>query len=54
MNENINFQVGDVVEHILSKDWFFIIEVDYEKQMIKCRSKSHEIFSFHPFELKLR
>lgn len=42
--------VGDKVEHILSKDWVLILEIQEDR--IICRTKDLREISFRKFELK--
>ena len=44
------FQQGDIVEHILSKDWLLVL--GQENGMYLCRTKTHEAVLFHEFELR--
>lgn len=43
---------GDIIEHILSKDWLLVLEVD--GNMVECRTKSLDIKEFYDFELRQR
>lgn len=43
-------RVGQKVEHILSKDWMLILEIDEEVAI--CRTKDLDVVSFYLFELK--
>ncbi len=43
---------GDIVEHILDKEWLLVLEIDGDK--IVCRTKSFEKIEFYSFELRLR
>jgi len=45
-------EVGNIVEHILSKDWLLIIEVNDSK--IMCRKKDLQLIELFKFEVKLR
>lgn len=54
MKETINYQIGDVVEHIQTKKIYFVIEINWQEQIVKCRTKSHEVFFLNAFELTLR
>ena len=40
----MQFKVGEIVEHILSKDWLLILDVDAELEQYYCRTKSHSAF----------
>ena len=41
---------GEKVEHVLSKDWVLILEVDGD--VITCRTKDMRLIKFHRIELK--
>ncbi|MFW6242672.1 MAG: hypothetical protein ACOC2W_00775 [bacterium] len=43
-------QLGDIVEHILNKEWLIILEINDNK--VKCRTKQFEIIEFYDFELR--
>lgn len=43
-------KIGSKVEHILSKDWLLVLEVD--EDMVLCRTKDYEELWFFAFELK--
>lgn len=43
--------IGDKVEHILSKEWLLVIEINSITGMIKCRTKDLRILDFFEFEL---
>lgn len=43
-------KVGDKVEHILSRDWVIILEIQDDK--IICRTKDFRKVEFYDFELK--
>ncbi len=42
-------KVGEIVEHILSKDWLVILEIN--DNIIKCRTKKLEVVELYDFEL---
>ena len=48
--------VGQKVEHILTKDWLLVLQivpsVDRESQKILCRTKDLKEVWFYEFELK--
>ncbi len=46
----VNFKIGDIVEHLLNKDWLMVLEVYDDK--IKCRTKDLSIIEFSSFEVK--
>jgi mRNA-degrading endonuclease YafQ of YafQ-DinJ toxin-antitoxin module len=46
------FREGDIVEHILSKDWLLVLDINSDNNMILCRTKTHEAIWFHEFELR--
>lgn len=37
----MKFEVGQIVEHILSKDWLLVLEVNLDTKQYYCRTKSH-------------
>lgn len=43
-------QVGDKVEHKLSKDWLLVLKIN-ETEVV-CRTKSFDIVTFFDFELQ--
>ncbi len=45
-----NYQQGEIVEHILNKDWLLVLEVNGNK--IKCRTKSFDIVDFFDHEIR--
>jgi len=45
-------KVGIKVEHILTKDWMLVIDVDDEKKIAMCRTKDYNVVAFNYFELK--
>lgn len=45
-------EVGQIVEHILSKDWLLILEIESDR--IICRSKALDIVYLYPFEVRER
>jgi hypothetical protein len=50
----MEFKIGDIVEHILSKDWLLILEINEETNQYYCRTKTHQVYWFESFELKER
>lgn len=46
------FNVGDIVEHILTKDWMMVVKIQGDFYI--CRTKDYQLIEFHPFELKRR
>lgn len=48
------FQSGEIVEHILSKDWVMVLEYMPEMGQYLCRTKSLQPIAFYAFELKER
>lgn len=46
------FRQGDIVEHLLSRDWLMIIDVNTDNNTFLCRTKTHETVWFHEFELR--
>jgi hypothetical protein len=48
------YKIGDVVEHILSKDWLLVLEYHVEAGRYLCRMKNHTTDWFFEFELKER
>ncbi len=45
-------EIGQIVEHILSKDWLMILEFRDEKLL--CRTKDLREVEFYQFEVKPR
>ena len=48
------FRQGDIVEHILSKDWLLVLDHNAEDNMVLCRTKDHQAIWFNKFELRQR
>jgi hypothetical protein len=46
------FREGDIVEHILSKDWLLVLDHNSDNNTFLCRTKTHEAIWFHEFELR--
>jgi hypothetical protein len=46
----MEFKVGQIVEHKLSKDWLMILEIG--ESLIKCRSKDLRIIDLYQFEVQ--
>jgi hypothetical protein len=47
----MEFKVGQIVEHNLSKDWLMVIEVG--NILLKCRTKDLRIVELFDFEIQL-
>lgn len=45
------YKAGDIVEHILSKDWLLILEYEPTYKRYLCRMKNHNSDWFFEFEL---
>lgn len=45
------FKVGDIVEHILSKDWLLVLQYEPTSQRYLCRAKNNQADWFFEFEL---
>lgn len=43
--------IGDKVEHILSKEWLLIVEKNEITGLLKCRTKDLRLLEFFEFEL---
>ena len=48
------FKSGEIVEHILSKDWVMVLEYILETDQYLCRTKSLQSIAFYAFELRER
>jgi hypothetical protein len=48
------FKSGEIVEHILSKDWVMVLEYISETDQYLCRTKSLQSIAFYGFELRER
>ena len=48
------FGVGMTVEHILSRDWMLVLDIDKENGQILCRTKTHETIWFAEWELNIK
>lgn len=49
----MEFKEGNVVEHVLTKDWFLVINVTpNEPIVITCRGKDYSLYHFYKYELK--
>jgi len=46
------FDIGDIVEHVLTKDWMIVVKI--KDGLFVCRTKDYQLIEFHPFELKRR
>jgi hypothetical protein len=47
------FRTGDVVEHVLSKDWLLVLQYDDYSQRYLCRTKDLREVVLYGFELRL-
>lgn len=47
----MKFKVGEIVEHVLSKDWLLILLHEEASNRYLCRMKNHHIDWFYEFEL---
>lgn len=47
----MRFQIGDIVEHILSKDWLLVMLYEPVTNRYLCRMKNHQAEWFYDFEL---
>ena len=45
-------EVGKKVEHVLTKDWMLVLEVDDERKIAMCRTKEYHVVAFNYFELR--
>jgi hypothetical protein len=50
----MEFEPGDIVEHLLSKDWLMVLDYLLETDQYLCRTKSLQAIAFYSFELRLR
>lgn len=50
MNEQ--FEVGDIVEHVLNREWVMVLEVKSSSYV--CRTKSFDEIEFNDYELQPR
>lgn len=50
----IKFKVGDIVEHVLSKDYVMIIKEGRTKDQFLCRLKDFREVWLYTFEIKPR
>lgn len=46
----MEFKIGQIVEHVLSKDWVLVLEI--LEDTILCRAKDLELYKFYPIELR--
>ena len=46
------FKVGQIVEHILSRDWLLVLDLDNDRTL--CRTKDHKEIWFYNFELQAK
>ena len=51
MNE---YKPGDIVEHILTKDWLVFLYYSTDNNRLVCRTKDYQIIEFIPQEIKRR
>ena len=52
---NSKFKGGQVVQHILQKEWLLVLYpkvVDGKVELYVCRTKQFEVKEFYPFELE--
>jgi hypothetical protein len=47
----MRFQIGDIVEHLLSKDWLLVLLYEPISNRYLCRMKNHNQEWFYDFEL---
>jgi hypothetical protein len=47
----MKYEIGNIVEHILSKDWLLVILFEPVTNRYLCRMKNHNIDWFYEFEL---
>jgi hypothetical protein len=50
----MEFKIGDIVEHILSKDWLLILDINVQEEQYFCRTKTHQAVWFYKFEIKAK
>lgn len=50
----MEFKIGDVIEHILSKDWLLVLDINKDTNEYLCRTKSHQAFWFKAFEVRAK
>jgi len=48
----MSFKVGEKVQHILSKDYLLVLEVDTEKETYVCRTKDLREIKLQAFEVE--
>jgi len=46
----IEIEVGSVVEHVLTRDWFLVLEV--KDDFYTCRAKNYSVHIFGKSEIK--
>jgi len=47
------FKIGDKVEHIFSKTWLLVIDIDTEDGVLYCRTKELDVIELFDWEVKL-
>lgn len=47
----MQYKVGEIVEHILSKDWLLVMLYEPMSDRYLCRMKNHHTDWFYAFEL---
>jgi hypothetical protein len=47
----MKYKIGDIVEHILSKDWLLVVMYEPVTNRYLCRMKNHLTDWFYDFEL---
>jgi hypothetical protein len=52
--KNKEFEPGDIVEHLLSKDWLMVLDYLPEMDQYLCRTKTLQAVAFYSFELRSR
>jgi len=50
----MEFEPGDIVEHLLSKDWLMVLDYLPEMDQYLCRTKTLQSVAFYSFELRSR
>lgn len=45
-----SYEPGEVVEHVLNKEWVLVLEVN--NNIIRCRTKDFQIIDFNDFEIR--
>lgn len=47
---NHDFKVGEIVEHVLNREWLLIIQIN--DNTLKCRTKKFDILEFNICEIQ--